>query len=87
MCEIIHIASADGLGPKWQYGVIAMRILCTQSGGGVGKQYPQIPVRVEIFDNNGIHPCAKPPRPLRLCVQKMDSRRGVEDAAKKNKQV
>ncbi|MFN7718772.1 MAG: hypothetical protein ACK5OG_07665, partial [Sphingomonadaceae bacterium] len=31
---------------------------------------------------NGIYPYAKPPRPLRLCVQKMDSRRGAEDAEK-----
>jgi hypothetical protein len=56
MCEIIHEATAYGLGPKWQYGVIAMRILFALSGGGVGKRHSQKPVRVEIFDNNGIHP-------------------------------
>jgi hypothetical protein len=33
MCKIIHESTADGLGPEWQYGVIAMRNLFMQSDG------------------------------------------------------
>jgi hypothetical protein len=57
MCEIIHNPAAGGMVSEWQYGVIAMLILCTLSGGGVGKRYPQIPRRIDPFDMNGLCCC------------------------------
>jgi len=63
-----------------------MRTLFMQSGGEVESDPLKNPF-ASRFDMNGIYPCAKPLRPLRLCVQNglTQRRRGRGEARRRGR--